>query len=90
MNWERSPVVRDRMITAARSARIPIYLIPAENDFSIAPTKVLSQVMAEHGKSHQAKIYPAFGTTNQDGHGFCIQGSAIWANDFFAFLRDQL
>jgi len=89
MNWERSAVVRERMVKAAQSARIPVYLIQAENDFSLGPTRVLSEVMTEHGKPHRAQIFPAFGTTNQEGHGFCGQGSTIWAGPVFSFLREQ-
>jgi dienelactone hydrolase len=90
MNWERSAAVRERMLKAARSARIPVLLIQAENDYSTAPTKELSQAMREAGRSHRARIYPPFGTTNQEGHGFCGRGTSLWHEEVFGFLTEHM
>jgi hypothetical protein len=35
----------------------------------------------------QARIYPSFGTSHQDGHTFGYFGAAVWEQDVFQFLE---
>ncbi len=92
MNWDAddSRAVRERMLAAVENAKIPIYFIQAANDYSTRPTTELSERMRQVGKPHEAKIYPAFGATNQRAHGFCRNGSAIWSEDVFRFLAQYM
>ena len=91
-NWDSddSRPVRERMLAAAENAKIPIFFIQAENDVSTRPTQELAERMREVGKPHQAKIYPAFGTTNAEGHSFCRDGWDIWSEDVFRFLAQNM
>ena len=52
---------------APRSARAPLYLFQAENDFDLSPTRVLYAALQEAHKPGEMRIYPAFGDTAQDG-----------------------
>ena len=68
MTWADSPEIRERMLAAARNAKVPIYLIQAENDYNLGPTRELAAEMERVGKPHRMKIYPPYGVTKQDGH----------------------
>jgi hypothetical protein len=37
-------------------------------------------------KPHKLLIFPAFGTTHFEGHGFGVWGEKIWGDEVFSFL----
>jgi dienelactone hydrolase len=87
MTWRESTVMQERLITAAKRATVPLFLIQAENDYDLSPTQVLSKEMEQAGKPHQAKVYPPYGTTQAEGHGgFCFRGVKVWGGDVLSFL----
>lgn len=86
MNWERSPLFRDRMARAARNAKVPVFLAQAENDYSTAPTRELGTVLLKAGKAHRAKVFPAFGLTAGEGHGFGVDGVEVWFDEVMEYL----
>jgi len=72
MAWDQNLPLRERLIRAVDLAKAPVFLIQAENDYSLAPSQVLSQEAKKRHKDFQSKIYAAFGSTHQGGHwGFC-------------------
>ena len=84
-----NPVLGDRLKRAVRQARVPIFIIQAQNDYSLEPSKVLGSELEKKGSPNHAKIYPSFGTTTQEGHwafGSRRDGIALWAPDVDAFL----
>ncbi len=87
LNWGRSSEFRERLLLAARNAKVPVFLGQATNDFSTGPTIELGKAMAAAGKPHRAILYPRFGLTRGEGHGLGIDGVAIWANDVLPFLE---
>lgn len=66
MSWEQNLPLQDRLIRAVDLAKAPVLLIQAENDYSLAPSQVLSKEANNKHKDFQSKIYPAFGSTHQD------------------------
>lgn len=91
MSWDRSPLVGSRLSRAVDRAQAPIFLLQAENDFSLLPSRTLSKEASKKHKDFQSKIYPAFGTTNHDGHwGFCSTATDVWGNDVLEFLDRQM
>lgn len=85
-----NPVLADRLIQAVRRARVPIFIIQAQNDYSLEPSKVLGKELKKKDAPNGAKIYAAFGRTTQDGHwafGSRRDGIAVWAPDVDAFLN---
>lgn len=90
LTWARAPELRERLREAAREARVPIFFFQAENDQDLTPTEVLAAEMAAAGRPHRRKIYPAFGTTVEEGHGFGYFGGALYGPDVFAFLAETL
>jgi carboxymethylenebutenolidase len=84
-----NPVLAERLKRAVRAARAPIFIIQAQNDYSLEPSKVLGPELENKGSPNHAKVYPPFGSTTQDGHwGFGSRGEGIlvWAPDVNAFL----
>lgn len=87
-SWENT-ALRDRLSAAVRQAQTPIFLIQAENDFSTGPSHALGPQIRAKGGANDAKLYPAYGVTQADGHaGFATRrgGIVIWEGDVSAFL----
>jgi carboxymethylenebutenolidase len=86
-SWKLNVPLQAVMTRAVRNARAPIFFLQAENDFDLAPTRVLSAAMKQAGKPHQARIYPPSGKAPGDGHGFPLHGIAVWFGDVMQFLE---
>lgn len=90
-SWEQNVPLRDRLVRAVDLATIPVFLIQAENDYNLAPSRVLSEEAKKKNKDFQSKIYPVFGGSHQDGHGkFCSTATDVWGNDVLAFLEANM
>ena len=90
-SWNRSPQLRERLISAARKLTTPVLFVFAANDHTTLPAEVLSAEMGR-GKPNakvQVKIYPAFGTTVQEGHHLIYLSIPTWEQDVFAFLKSH-
>jgi carboxymethylenebutenolidase len=87
-SWQGNPILQQRLIRAMQGITIPMFLLQAENDYDLAPTNTLSAELTRLGKPFQAKIYPPFGTTHEEGHGgFCEGGGTnIWGPDVLQFV----
>jgi carboxymethylenebutenolidase len=91
MSWEQNVLLQDRLVRAVDLAKAPVFLIQAENDYSLAPSRALSKEANKKKKDFQSKIYSAFGSNHQDGHwGFCSSATDVWGNDVLAFLETQM
>jgi carboxymethylenebutenolidase len=90
-SWADNPILRARLLEAVDQARVPIFFLQAMNDYDITPSLVVSAEMARLGKPYQVKIYPAYGSTPQDGHGgFCTNARDVWGTDVIAFLETSM
>jgi hypothetical protein len=84
-----NPVLAEHLKQAVRQARAPIFIIQAQNDYGVEPSKVLGIELKKKGSPNVAKIYPSFGMSAQDGHwvfGSRPDGIAVWASDVSKFL----
>jgi carboxymethylenebutenolidase len=86
-SWAMAPELRELMIRAVRSARVPLFFFQAENDHNLDPSRVLSAAMKDAGKPFEVKIFPPFGSSAEEGHAFGYFGSTVWAPDVFRFLE---
>lgn len=89
MSWGNREI-RQRMIETVQSCKVPIFLLQAQNDYTLGPSDTLGPIIREKGGANQAKVYPAFGTTHAEGEiGFACweEGIKIWGSDFLDFLR---
>jgi len=88
-SWAQAPELQALMTRAVRKANAPIFFFQAANDYDLSPSKILSAVMKNAGKTYEMKIYPAYGDSSSDGHTFGYFGSAVWADDAFRFLNQH-
>ena len=87
MSWEQNQPLHGLLRTAVDNAKAPIFLLQAQNDYDLEPSRVLSEEAKKKHKDFQLKIYPAFGSSHQDGHGkFCTVGTDVWGEDVLSFL----
>jgi dienelactone hydrolase len=69
-------VLGERLENAVRNAKGPVFVLQANNDFSVGPTNGLGKIAKTNGR--QAEIYPAFGNNAQYGPwGFATTNSGI-------------
>lgn len=90
MSWG-NPEVRKMEIDAVKNAKAPLFLIQAANDYSTGPSETLAPLLREKAGLNRSKLYPAFGTTPQEGHGGFggwEEGIAIWGPDVLTFLAE--
>src|ERR1700719_4812021 len=91
MSWDQNQPLQELLIHAVDLAKVPVFLIQAENDYSLSPSRVLSKEADKKHKDFQSKVYPAFGSGHQEGHwGFCSSATDVWGADVLAFLEAQM
>jgi carboxymethylenebutenolidase len=89
MSWGNREI-RQRTIEAVQRCKAPIFLLQAENDYTLGPSEMLGPIIREKGGANQAKVYPPFGTTHAEAEmGFASweEGIRIWGSDFLDFLK---
>jgi len=89
-SWDRSPELRHRLISAIGKTNAVIMLTHAENDYSIAPGRALTDELERLRKPHLLKIYPAVGLTTDDGHNLLYEDIPVWEDDVFKFLDQHV
>jgi carboxymethylenebutenolidase len=89
-SWQRSPELRERLLSAVDKSTAPIMLIQAANDYSTAPSYALAQELERLHKPHVLKIYPPVGRTSEDGHNFLYLAIPQWEPDLFGFLDEHV
>jgi len=89
-SWERSPELRQRLLTAVGKTTASIMLIQAANDYSTAPSRALADELERLHKPHVVKIYPPVGQTPDDGHNALYKAIPRWESDVFKFLDEYV
>lgn len=91
MSWEGNQPLRERLMRAVDDAKAPVFMIQAQNDYNLEPSKVLSKEAVKKHKDFQSKIYPSFGSSHQEGHGkFCATATDVWGADVLSFLAEHM
>jgi carboxymethylenebutenolidase len=91
LSWERNDYLQARLIKAVSRINIPVLLIQPAKDASLAPAHVLGAAAARAGKPLTVKVYPATGSSKEQGHCFGgASGMHVWADDAKAFFRANL
>ena len=91
MSWLFNLPLRERLTRAVDNAKPPIFLLQAENDYSVEPSHALKKEAEKKHKDFQSRIYPAFGKKPQDGHwGFCSTATDVWGEDVLSFLAEHM
>jgi len=89
-SWERSPELRERLISAIHNTNAAIMLTHAENDFDTAAGSALAAELQRLHKPYVLKIYPPVGLTSDDGHNMLYENIPAWESDVFEFLDQHL
>ena len=89
-SWERSPELRERLLTAVGKATAPILFIQAANDYSTAASRDLARELERLQKPYIVKIYPPVGKSAEDGHNLIYTDISLWEDDVFKFLDEGL
>jgi dienelactone hydrolase len=85
-----NPAVRERMQQAVTNCKTPMLLLQAKNDYSTGPSEILAPLLTAKGNTSHSTVYPAFGSTNQHGHGAfaCWSlGTEQWGEEVLAFIE---
>jgi carboxymethylenebutenolidase len=90
MNWDRTPRLRELMTSAALKVPCPIFYAQAANDYSIRPTVEIAEALKGTDRIFEAKVYPAHGFNNNEGHLLESAGQLIWGADIRRFLERWL
>lgn len=88
-SWAGSEALQEMLKNAAATANGPIFFFQAENDYDVTPSKVLLSTMKSSGKSAEIKIYPRFGSGEDEGHSFPYRGVSVWFDDALQFVTEH-
>jgi carboxymethylenebutenolidase len=89
-SWDSSAEIRARLLEAVDKITVPVLLMHAANDYSVTPGKSMAAEFARFSKPCVLKIYPPVGQTESDGHNFLYTDVALWEDDVFKFLDQNL
>jgi carboxymethylenebutenolidase len=89
-SWPRSEEVRRVLREAVGRARCPIMLVQWANDFSTEASTALGAVHERPGPPPVVALYPAIGSTPEDGHSGLYLAVPQWEPDVFHFLDQAL
>jgi carboxymethylenebutenolidase len=91
IGWQGNPELQERLERAVRSARAPMFLLQAENDYSLGPSEILGAELERKGAPNLVRVYPPYGHDQASGHGaFARHGMDVWGADVCAFLDEAL
>jgi carboxymethylenebutenolidase len=89
--WRGNPELAARLLRATMAAEAPMFLIQAQNDYSLGPSKILGKQLRRSGRANRVRVYPPYGHGEESGHGrFACQGMAVWGRDVCEFLDQVL
>jgi hypothetical protein len=85
--------LRERMQQAVKNCQTPMLLLQAKNDYSTGPSEILAPLLQAKGDASHSTVYPAFGHTNQHGHGaFATWSLGIeqWGGEVLEFIEGAM
>lgn len=85
--WGDAAQLQARLLQAAAGADGPIFFFQASNDYDTAASLALHKTMQKAGKASEVVIYPAFGSSEADGHSLPYRGVSVWFTDALRFLN---
>jgi dienelactone hydrolase len=89
-HWKERPEIGHALIDAVKEAKAPIFLIQAQNDYTLAPSELLGKHVVAKGRPSLCKVYPPFGTTDLQGNLFGRDGKQVWGDDVCMFLKQAM
>ena len=90
-SWDSNQLLQQSLTKAVGNINIPVFLIHPEKDVSVAPGYALAQEFLRLNKAYSLKIYPPFGSADEQGECFGNgNGFHWWAADGLSFLANAL
>ncbi len=89
-SWKENPLLQAMLRRSVRNAKAPVFVIQAQNDFTLEPSELLGKELERKGGLGRAKVYPPFGATRAQGNMFALSGCNTWSSDVFDFVREAL
>lgn len=86
--WGENALLRDSLMEAVKTSRVPIFLVQPQNDFSLGPSDVLGQELMKKGGPNRTRIYLPQGSGPMEGNSFAFTKPEIWQGDVFEFLDE--
>jgi dienelactone hydrolase len=94
-SWAGSPALRTKLVAAVAKIQIPVFLLQAQNDYSLQPNKALAAEFDRQAKPYRMRTYSPFGSgaVGADGHaftghvGFLLAGAMMWCPSSAAAAR---
>ena len=89
MSWRWVTGLDARLQAAVKHAQAPVLIVQAQNDYDLAPSRVLGPLLETAGNG-RAVVFPPFGTSEQDGHGgFACrrEGLTVWGPTVLTFFK---
>ncbi|HZP65040.1 MAG TPA: prolyl oligopeptidase family serine peptidase [Rudaea sp.] len=85
-----NPHWAQRLGDAVDAARAPIFLLQAQNDYSLGPSESLGPRIDAKGGANRHKVFPAHGDPNDhtQGHAGFFADAGAWGDDVLKFLHD--
>jgi dienelactone hydrolase len=101
MSWGGGKnAISERMENAVKHRKLPLFIVQAKNDFSLAPAENLGPLLEQVKLPHQVKVYPDFGTRTPElserqwhalgHHHFAVEGGDVWGPDVFKFIEQTI
>jgi dienelactone hydrolase len=88
LSWSEHPMLQALLRRGVRSSKVPIFLIQTQNDKSLAPSAILGKELMKKAAPNKAKVFPPFGTSNEEARNFALNGCNIWGPEVLIFLND--
>ena len=85
-SWRLSQPLRERILASVNKTSAPVMLLHAINDYDATPGREIAAELDRLHKPHLLKMYPAVGTTSDDGHNLLYLSIPEWEPDVFQFL----
>ena len=89
MSWRWVTGLDARLEAAVQHAQAPVLIVQAHNDYNLGPSQTLGPLLEKTGKG-RAVVFPAFGATEQEGHGGFAsraEGTVVWGATVLGFFR---
>jgi dienelactone hydrolase len=92
--------ISERMESAVKHRKLPLFILQARNDFSLAPAENLGPLLDAVNLPHQVRVYPEFGVRTPElserqwhalgHHHFAVEGGGVWGPDVFRFIEEAI
>jgi dienelactone hydrolase len=95
LNWDRSPLLRQELLSSAEKIKAPMVCMAAKNDATTENVRSICAKARDHGAVTDVIIYPPFKDPRFDnptapGHAIFFYGVDIWQQDVLTFLAKYL